>query len=310
MLQAQRKNSVFLTDFEDFPPFQHGDYYVQFNARHLSENSRKKAEKELNETLENRERAFKEMSKLIQQEEDLHIPHDNIYLMLKFLRPKKFDVEEAFQLMKNYFKFKIEFPELFIGIVPSEQAYIYAMNGVFLSPRPDKDGHKVVMVRVDRLDFKVATPMQIIASILVVAEGAMMDQESQVNGFVGVFDCSGFSYQHFKQISLSLMKICFRIVQNVMPVIPIRAHIMHQNVLVHSLYKLIKPFLPQQFIDMIHFHGDNYNELLEYVPKECLFEYFGGSLEEPEITEEEYRNFLKKFNEEYSALNSIGYKSS
>lgn len=67
--------------------------------------------------------------------------------MIKFLRARKFDVDESFKLIKEFFKFKMDFPEYFQNIVPSECANIYAMNAVIISPVKDQYGHTVLMGR-------------------------------------------------------------------------------------------------------------------------------------------------------------------
>lgn len=75
------------------------------------------------------------------------MPCDNRHFLLKFLRPRKFDVNGAFKLMKEYFKFKVDFPEIFQNIVPSECARIYAMNAGIISPVRDQYGQRVIMGR-------------------------------------------------------------------------------------------------------------------------------------------------------------------
>lgn len=97
--------------------------------------------------------------------------------------------------------------------------------------------------------------------------------------------------------------------QNVLPVIPKGIHLINQNFYVTTLYKVIRPFLPQKYIDIFHFHGENIEELHEYVPKECLLENFGGTLKDPQITEEQYRKNLEKFDAEYFAINKLGYRN-
>ncbi|XP_055693095.1 retinaldehyde-binding protein 1-like [Lutzomyia longipalpis] len=309
MLQSRRRNSVFLTDLQDFPSFTSEDFSVTIDVRYLSEKSKKKAEEELNETEEVKEEALRKFSELIQCEDNLVLPHDNRPFMLKFLRARQFNVDASFNLMRNYFKFKQEFPEVFQGVVPSECAYIYAMNAAIISPKKDQFGQTVLMGIAEKYDPNIATPMEFIAAFWVVGEGLLMEPESQVNGFVGVLDCKGFSYQHFKKITLTLIKLMIRLARDVVPGIPRRVHILNQNYYVNILYKIVKPFLPQEYIDMIHFHGENLEELHEFIPKECLLERFGGTIKEPAITQEEYRNFLEKFDAEYRALNELGYKN-
>lgn len=64
-MQVQRRNSVFLTGLEEFPTFQSDGYCLKIDVRYLSERSRKKAERTLNETDEIKEKAVKRMSELI-----------------------------------------------------------------------------------------------------------------------------------------------------------------------------------------------------------------------------------------------------
>lgn len=65
-MEVKRRNSIFLTDFEEFRNFKVNDYYLKVDIRYLSENSKKKAEETLNETDEVKEKALKKFSELLQ----------------------------------------------------------------------------------------------------------------------------------------------------------------------------------------------------------------------------------------------------
>ncbi|XP_055711539.1 clavesin-1-like [Phlebotomus papatasi] len=165
------------------------------------------------------------------------------------------------------------------------------------------------MGRAELFDPDLVTPMEFIAAFWVIGEILLMEPESQVNGFVGVVDCKGFSYRHSKKISLTLIKLGIRLAKNVVPAMPKRLHLINQNHFTTVLYKIIKPFLPREYAEMIHFHGDNLEELHEFVPRECLLECFGGTIRDPQITEEQYRDLMLKFDAEYKALNDLGYRT-
>lgn len=68
-----RKSSIFLTDLEEFPTIQNKDFCLKIDLRYLSENSKNKAKKTLNETDEIKERALKKLSELIQSNVVLYI---------------------------------------------------------------------------------------------------------------------------------------------------------------------------------------------------------------------------------------------
>lgn len=80
-------------------------------------------------------------------EVDINVPHDNFPLMIKFLRARSFDVDQAFKLMKEYLMFKVDFPEIFQGIVPSELGNIFVKGTIVISPVKDQHGQTVIMGR-------------------------------------------------------------------------------------------------------------------------------------------------------------------
>ena len=90
--------------------------FVNFEVEpELSSASLEKASRELNETDEIRASRISELKARVEQHEDelLIDSRRDASFLVRFLRARKFDVDRAYQLYVNYFKYRKDHPEIF-----------------------------------------------------------------------------------------------------------------------------------------------------------------------------------------------------
>ncbi|XP_023241055.1 alpha-tocopherol transfer protein-like isoform X2 [Centruroides sculpturatus] len=84
------------------------------------------------------ENALKAFKKVI-RDQGFKFQMDDIFL-LGFLRARKYDIERSLQLLKNYFKVRIEYPQYFKNLLPSKLGPALDLNMMQFLPKPDQDG--------------------------------------------------------------------------------------------------------------------------------------------------------------------------
>ncbi|GFY49970.1 alpha-tocopherol transfer protein-like [Trichonephila inaurata madagascariensis] len=104
---------------------------LPFWTKELTPEIVKKAESELGETPEVKQKSLEELRKLIESEEGFQIPTDDSFL-LRFLRAKKYDVKRSFKCLKIYYGLKSMYPEI-LNKVPSDIKSLLEKNIVYLT---------------------------------------------------------------------------------------------------------------------------------------------------------------------------------
>ncbi|GBO20219.1 hypothetical protein AVEN_122948-1 [Araneus ventricosus] len=74
------------------------------------------------------------------------LPLKDDEFLLRFLRAKKFDVNEAFDALKTYYKFKFEYSGVLTDFVPTDFRTVFEMDKIFISPKRTPIGEGIFIV--------------------------------------------------------------------------------------------------------------------------------------------------------------------
>ncbi|XP_077560001.1 alpha-tocopherol transfer protein-like isoform X2 [Haemaphysalis longicornis] len=203
------------------------------------------ARRDLGETTEVKERSLSALRQLIAGDESLHCPADDPFLV-KYLRSRKYRVEETFQMIRNYFSARQRLPEFFADLSPHKVPYrrIIVHNGLILVCKErDPQGRTVFVIKFGAWNTGICSVTDLFRAGLVMAEWNLENQESQIRGVVGVIDLKGFHMSHLTCFTPFLIKKVSHIVQ-------------------------------------VHFMGYDLNKLHGILPPDCIPAEFGGTHED------------------------------
>lgn len=238
----------------------------------------KKAEMELNETPERRKEAIKELRRLIHAEGDFRPIMEDKFL-LRFLRAKKFNSQRAFNMLKNFYTFKVRYSKVLTDFKPSEVKHVYDQNVLGILPYRDNEGCAIGIGRIGIFDFNKASINELFAAALVVGETCIDLEATQICGVVIVLDCKGISLKTIRQ--LASPTLLFRIVKVIQDCFPTRfkaLHIVNEPFYTSLVFNIIKPFLSEKIKKRLRFHGSSLRNLHQFVPRSLLPEELGGDL--------------------------------
>jgi len=180
---------------------------------------------------------------------------------LKFLRPKKFDVELALGLMKGY----VDIHEL-IPDWSKDSVREYVSSGVTLvDPKArDKEGRGIYFVHAGLQDMKYLDDWQ----IRVVATFAQMEpllelDEIQENGFTIVLDLKGAPFTMDKNA-----RVFFDALQNKLPAKLKTIFIVNPPWFFRVIYKVLALFLRKKIRDRIHVLDEK--DLVRFIDPEFI----------------------------------------
>ncbi|OQR69713.1 alpha-tocopherol transfer protein-like [Tropilaelaps mercedesae] len=158
----------------------------------------KRAEKLLGETPAKRAESLKEFRKNLAMVEDFEPKMDDDRFLLRFLRARKFDVDKALKLMRNFYKVRLQNPRLYvpIGMGPRDFKHLYELDCcALLRHRNPLDGTVVLVCRFGKWRPSTGVgPLDIYTPAVYGGELIMDQPEVQLNGFTLILDLQGLEY--------------------------------------------------------------------------------------------------------------------
>ncbi|XP_040165972.1 clavesin-1 isoform X2 [Anopheles arabiensis] len=270
-----------LSDVEELPSVQLGDYVLRFELEDLTPFGKEVAKNELRETPEIRAAAIEELRTLLKDVEDLVVPLDNDDWMIRFLRPCKFYAKSACELIQRYYQFKVNRDQL---------------------------GRRVLLLELGKTwKHKEVSLDEVFKGCVLFLEAAMLEPETQVHGAVVIFDMDGLTLQQAWQFTPPFAK---RIVDWLQDAVPLRIkgiHIINQPKIFNMVFALFKPILREKLRNRIIFHGTDRESLYKHISKECLPAVYGGTVDAPRVQGEQWYELLLKCDNEYKEINNYGY---
>lgn len=160
---------------------------------------------------------------------------------------------------------------------------------------------------IERWKHKEVSLDEVFKGCVLFLEAAMIEPETQVNGAVVIFDMDGLSLSQTWQFTPPFAK---RIVDWLQDSVPLRIkaiHIVNQPKIFNIVFALFKPFLREKLRKRIIFHGSDRNSLHAHISPKHLPITYGGTIDSPRITGEQWHQLLVKCDPEFKQINSYGY---
>lgn len=136
---------------KDFPYIDLGNgFMIYVQAEEYTDPILKaKAEKELNETSENVEKALSELRTLLKAEKDLFIPVENDQYLITFLRANEYVPQKTFQMIQSAYRLKMKSKEYYENTPnPSSIRHVFDEGMIWFMPERDADGAAICVVEV------------------------------------------------------------------------------------------------------------------------------------------------------------------
>ena len=114
--------------------------------------------------------------------------------LLRFLRVRNYNVEEAREVMRKYFKVREMYPYCYKSLDVMDPTVYDLMSRGYIFPLYEKDqlGRTVIFVRGAVFKQKYGhQPTDLFRSIIMTLETLLDDEENQKKGFVYIFDQEG-----------------------------------------------------------------------------------------------------------------------
>lgn len=235
---------------------------------------------ELNETPESKRTGISQLRQLISKDESLCCPTEDAFL-IKFLRCRKYDVDRAFQTIKNYFQARKEKPEWFDGInlcSVSFDACCRERRIVTLSNRRDPGGRFVYEVNVGDWNTGICSLTEALRLHILCFEHIILQDEGQIMGVIIVLNYEGVGIHHLLEFTPSVVRKAIYMLQDCFPVRIKGFYVTNTPAIFKILFSISKPFLKTKLLERFRFF-DNFEKMRGLVPDDIIPEAHGGTQE-------------------------------
>ncbi|KAL1115571.1 hypothetical protein AAG570_005861 [Ranatra chinensis] len=198
--------------------------------------------------------------------------------MMRFLRARKMNVEESYQLMCNYFAYRERNRELFENMTTDDplikQALYDGFPGVLNSR--DRRGRCVLLFFCSNWD-QVNYPLEVIyRSLLLSLEQLIEDTGNQANGFVIIVDWTDMSLRQVTSLTPRTLKLMVEGLQDCFPARFKGVHFINQPWYIDPVIAILKAFLKEKTKKKIYVHGNNLSTLHDHIARDILPTELGG----------------------------------
>lgn len=267
---------------ENGPKIFFGEHELKLELFEMDELFIQKAKEELRETPEIIAESCAELKKLIEGESNLITPDNEDFYQI-FLRPCKYYPKSAFSLMKRYYRFRQNYPHIFVHLLPSKEKIAICSNLIYPLPFRAKDGTRILVVEGGkRWNPKEVSTIDLFKGLLLCMYLALGESKTQIAGACVIIDVEGLSLSHITYITPSFAKMLVDFIQKCLPARLKHIHIVKQSFLFNMAFAIFKPFLEEKIRKRICFHGTNWDSLMNFIDKKALLKRHGGELEMPE----------------------------
>lgn len=259
------------------------------------------------ETPEARRECIDLLQKLLKDESSLKEPQDEVVLLM-FLRSRRCDVESTFRVIKNYFQARRNMPEYFRNLTPANIPYRTVCTEhklITVSKERDHLGRSVALLRIGAWRPSMCSLTDFTRCLIVLTESHLTVEETQIGGFVTVFDVEGLSLYHMAHLTPRYFMRIFHVLQDCLPLRTEKIYVVNDPPIFALLFAAAKPFLHKNLLSRIELLGSDIHKLQAVVPADVISKRHGGTLEDFDYHSQE--SFIQERSAYFEQMDGCGY---
>ncbi|CAL7938441.1 unnamed protein product [Xylocopa violacea] len=245
----------------------------------LSAEEKAYAAANLNETDEIRPIRIAEIRQWIMENEDLHAPTDDFFI-LRFLRACKFNTEKTKSKLRNYHKQRTNLPEWYSERDPflPELEEFFDLGVLLPLRKLDNEGRMVVIIRAAVHSPSRHKMSDMLKASLMILDLALRDHEPvTIHGITAILDIGGITYEHVLQLPPNVIKNLVHAWQGCYPVRIYSLDFINAHRFVNAVLNIFRSFMNNKLKQRVHTHARGKLKLYESLPINILPEEYGGS---------------------------------
>ncbi|KAL7036726.1 hypothetical protein ACKWTF_008912 [Chironomus riparius] len=222
-------------------------------------------------------------------------------LLERFLKVCDNDLNQTKDLMLLNYKLRSSAPNLFTkrDITSKEMQAACEVLRFCPMPKLTKDKKLVTIGGFNNLDPNAFNYADCIKMALMVFDTRFCSYDDPekneiATGEIVIMDMKGLTFRHFWKVLRNLMtaKFYMQYLQEAAPIRISQVNIVNPSPVIDKLFSLIKPFMKKETLDVLRFHNQGIETLLERVGLENLPVKYGGASNVD--LDEVHQNYMKR----------------
>lgn len=237
------------------------------------------ASRELREDKRTRDQSLEQFRGWLAKNEDIVNMRMDDSFLLRFLRAKKFSVPMAEQTLLKYLNIKRTFPAYATQLDILDEAVndIIDSGYIFLAPKRDKNGRRVVIMNAQGLNKKKFNNSVQAKAHFLTYEYLMEDPQTQVVGITHVANCYGASTSHVTKWNPTEFLRLFTWSEQSLPLRHKEIHLLNIPSAFKWLYDFLKSRVNVKMRNRVSVYTSE-TELAKRIDPECLPMEWGGKM--------------------------------
>ncbi|XP_075546279.1 alpha-tocopherol transfer protein-like isoform X1 [Dermacentor variabilis] len=247
--------------------------------------------------------------KVQDEDDELRVPPEDNFLLM-FLRTRKYKVQNAVETIRRYFSARKNMSEYFEELTTSSSLYRAVFRDhklIMYANERDPQGRVTSVTKYGAWSSGICSIAELLRCGLWAMECHLLEEETQIRGFVGMVDLKGFGAKHLMQLTPWFVGRLISIAQDSLPVRLKGIYFVNTPAVFQVVYTIAKPFLSAKLKSRLHFIGRDLSELSGVVPSELLPEDFGGTTNDFDWDRQE--SFFNKKASYFDMIRQFGYQT-
>lgn len=213
--------------------------------------------------------------------------------LLEFLRARRFDYDNAFCLLCDYYRLVLVSPELYPTM--DRLAQLFECNVLSRTSGRSNQDEAVILLRLGLWNLQQFTFDDILSACILALESTVDgDDITQINGIIMVIDLDGFGWGHLRKFGPAMARKFIHTLENCLPIRLKAVLLINESTFASLLFAIMKPFMSEEFHSKIRFLGSSWKTILHrQIRPEILPREFGGTL--PEMDSSQLYDELYEF---------------
>lgn len=226
--------------------------------------------------------------------------------LISFLRYKKFDVNQTYQLMMGFYQFKVDNLEFNDLSMPLIRKVLVGEILQFL-PLYSNDDKRVFVIKFINWDTSKISYQDILQGGTLAVLFMGLEPLFQINGFHFILDHTGFTYSQLFAFSVSATMKYINFVEVLAPFHESQFYIVNNSFLFNIVWNLLAPFLSSGLKNRVHVIGSDYGILVDKIGEENLEQINGGKLQDGIPFGRKFYEALESHYAEFAKFHSYGF---
>ncbi|CAL4112114.1 unnamed protein product [Meganyctiphanes norvegica] len=258
----------------------------------LSSEGKKIAHKELNESDRVREQGVQRLQQWVKNNPNIKCRHDGNFLV-RFLRMKKYKLEESEALLEKYLRIRQENSAWFRNLDALDPQLNDMINRGYFFALPERDdyGRRIFFSVAGSIDPTKDTAADMMRIMQLGFESLLEDEENQVRGFTYIFDERNVGFDIISLWTPQEVAKAFQCCEKTIPLRHKEIHFINLPSALSALFEFAKALLSHKIRNRFQVHN-NELKLHEKIPTRLLPSEYGGKTPMSEMIEMYKRELL------------------